>query len=452
MVLLDATYRTTKYALPLFLVVVQTNVGYKPVAEFICENETTTAIAEALTILKQWNRWCRAFVPQGFSVAVTTNNGVEALNKSLKSFYLKFSGTGSLTSLLETMICDFIPEQLLSYRRLNFIYSSECKTYNPDVPTFLRDRPRSFVKHCLNSIQAASIYTKEHVEVLGKESFKVKSETTSAWFRVELGDSERYTSCECFLFKTTFLPCKHFFAVFSHSDKTWGDLSPVYCRSPYITLDFSVALTNPPITENSTQEDFSSDFCVSPLPYPRKQTHNSEPQSTGVGADQQRLREELKHLHDSCGVEVSVEETRKASTLINSDNLVNHSENLPRLTKDMASEVRHILKQDDPNMVISTAFKLCIRQSDLATLEEGSWLNDMVIDFKSQTIQCFDSMGQRHDEICHTLLNYLMEEHKIKKACCFEASRWTIGRMRTNCDIPVIRKVMVWEIVHQTIL
>ncbi len=37
MVLLDATYRTTKYALPLFLVVVRTNVGNKPVAGFICE-------------------------------------------------------------------------------------------------------------------------------------------------------------------------------------------------------------------------------------------------------------------------------------------------------------------------------------------------------------------------------------------------------------------------------
>jgi len=44
----------------------------------------------------------------------------------------------------------------------------------------------------------------------------------------------------------------------------------------------------------------------------------------------------------------------------------------------MSSEVKHILEQDDPNMVISTAFKLCIRQSDLATMEEGSWLNDMV--------------------------------------------------------------------------
>lgn len=38
MVLLDATYRTTKYALPLFLVVVRTNVGYKPVAEFSVVN------------------------------------------------------------------------------------------------------------------------------------------------------------------------------------------------------------------------------------------------------------------------------------------------------------------------------------------------------------------------------------------------------------------------------
>ncbi|KAL1006856.1 hypothetical protein UPYG_G00078110 [Umbra pygmaea] len=77
-------------------------------------------------------------------------------------------------------------------------------------------------------------------------------------------------------------------------------------------------------------------------------------------------------LYQSCGVQVSFEETRKVSTLIPSDNLGNDSENLPRLTKDMASEVRHILEQDDPNMVVSTAFKLCIRQRYLATLEEGS--------------------------------------------------------------------------------
>ena len=55
LVLIDATYKTTKYALPLFFVCVHTNVGYKVVAEFICENEDAESIAEALRIIKSWN-------------------------------------------------------------------------------------------------------------------------------------------------------------------------------------------------------------------------------------------------------------------------------------------------------------------------------------------------------------------------------------------------------------
>ena len=57
LVLLDATYKTTKYALPLFFLCVHTNVGYKVVAEFICENEDAESIAEALHIIKGWNVW-----------------------------------------------------------------------------------------------------------------------------------------------------------------------------------------------------------------------------------------------------------------------------------------------------------------------------------------------------------------------------------------------------------
>ncbi|XP_051505715.1 sentrin-specific protease 2-like isoform X2 [Myxocyprinus asiaticus] len=51
------------------------------------------------------------------------------------------------------------------------------------------------------------------------------------------------------------------------------------------------------------------------------------------------------------------------------------------------------------------------------------------------TIQCYASMGQRHGDICHILLKYLMEEYKIKKSCIMEASRWTTGQMRTNCAL-----------------
>ena len=55
MAFLDATYRTTKYTLPLFMLVVKTNIRYMPVAFFVVESETTSSIAEALHIVKSWN-------------------------------------------------------------------------------------------------------------------------------------------------------------------------------------------------------------------------------------------------------------------------------------------------------------------------------------------------------------------------------------------------------------
>ncbi len=54
-VLLDATYRTTRYAMPLFFLCVRTNVNYIVVGTFVVQNETTTAISEALQIFRDWN-------------------------------------------------------------------------------------------------------------------------------------------------------------------------------------------------------------------------------------------------------------------------------------------------------------------------------------------------------------------------------------------------------------
>ena len=53
--LLDATYRTTKYSLPLFFLAVKTNVNYMVVASFITQDEKTDSIRDALNILKTWN-------------------------------------------------------------------------------------------------------------------------------------------------------------------------------------------------------------------------------------------------------------------------------------------------------------------------------------------------------------------------------------------------------------
>ena len=55
MVLLDGTYKTTRYSLLLFFMVVKTNVDYQIVASFVIENETYEAISETVAVIKSWN-------------------------------------------------------------------------------------------------------------------------------------------------------------------------------------------------------------------------------------------------------------------------------------------------------------------------------------------------------------------------------------------------------------
>lgn len=53
--LLDATYRTTRYSLPLYFLCVPTNVNYVTVATFVTETEDTSSLIEALNVIKEWN-------------------------------------------------------------------------------------------------------------------------------------------------------------------------------------------------------------------------------------------------------------------------------------------------------------------------------------------------------------------------------------------------------------
>ena len=62
--------KTTKYALPLFMLVVRTNMEYCAVAEFVTETESADAISEAISILKAWNPdWNPLFVMMDYCEA-----------------------------------------------------------------------------------------------------------------------------------------------------------------------------------------------------------------------------------------------------------------------------------------------------------------------------------------------------------------------------------------------
>ncbi len=89
LVLLDATYKTTKYALRLFFLCVHTNVGYKVVVEFICEYKDAESIAEALGIIRCWNlSWNPSFFMVDYSLAEI--NAIEKEFPNVSAFICDF--------------------------------------------------------------------------------------------------------------------------------------------------------------------------------------------------------------------------------------------------------------------------------------------------------------------------------------------------------------------------
>ena len=88
---LDATYKTTKYSLPLFFVAVKTNVDYIIVASFIVQDETTASMTEVLSILRQWN-------PQWNPRHMMTDRCEEEINS------IEFVFPGMMNSLYTTEI------------------------------------------------------------------------------------------------------------------------------------------------------------------------------------------------------------------------------------------------------------------------------------------------------------------------------------------------------------
>ena len=84
--LLDATYKTSKYALPLFFLCVKTNVNYTVVGSFVVETESTFAITEALQVFKSWNP---GWNPKTFMVDFSEAE-INALQFSFKGMLYSF--------------------------------------------------------------------------------------------------------------------------------------------------------------------------------------------------------------------------------------------------------------------------------------------------------------------------------------------------------------------------
>ena len=136
--------------------------------------------------------------------------------------------------MVEILIEDFVPDMIMEYRNLNFASCSQYKRYHPSIPEFMHNRPRDIVKLLMRNMHSADYTDSSDVHELSPTEFEVKSEGSEIkWYRVNLEEP----TCECLSFKTKRLPCKHIFAVFKHTEKSWDDLNERYRNSPYLTLD-----------------------------------------------------------------------------------------------------------------------------------------------------------------------------------------------------------------------
>lgn len=86
LVFLDATYRTTRYAIPLFFLCVHTNSGYCVVGTLVMEREDSKSLSEALNVLHQMNpTWSpKAFMIDSSEIEM---NAIKEIFQGMKFFH-----------------------------------------------------------------------------------------------------------------------------------------------------------------------------------------------------------------------------------------------------------------------------------------------------------------------------------------------------------------------------
>lgn len=86
LVFMDATYRTTKYAIPVFFVCVHTNCGYFVAGIFVLEHEDSKSLAEALTVFSNMNN---NWTPKAFMID-SSDLEMKAISSAFKGTPLYF--------------------------------------------------------------------------------------------------------------------------------------------------------------------------------------------------------------------------------------------------------------------------------------------------------------------------------------------------------------------------
>ena len=130
-----------------------------------------------------------------------------------------------------------------SYINLNVKSSSKyCSYYQKVVEWDLLDKPKKYIKHCLERISKVEQIDSNDIQIIERNRlFKVKSSSKEIFHQLDLGDKYSFPTCTCHDWKQHLMPCKHFLAPFEHKTRiSWNSLGDIYRKSPYFNIDYEV--------------------------------------------------------------------------------------------------------------------------------------------------------------------------------------------------------------------
>ena len=160
----------------------------------------------------------------------------------------------NLSAIVTLLIETFLPSLRKKYLFANFEQSTGNRKYKDYVPSYLQNRPRVVILHCLDRKASSARFTVDDIIVTDNEkgSFEVYNAKKNA-YAVDFS----VPSCSCPDWTEHHYPCKHFFAIFRfHSKWNWEALPQEYVSTPRMSLDTQALQSY--FSPNSVPQHFQS--------------------------------------------------------------------------------------------------------------------------------------------------------------------------------------------------
>ena len=163
------------------------------------------------------------------------------------------------TGLVRLLVDQFLPDSHQHYLFENYRQMDIYRVPANVVPSYLKGRPRTLIKHYLVRKTKSNKFTHDSIHQNDTPgSFDIiKDSGAKHTVSFALESDDQMPSCTCKDWARWHIPCKHFFAVFREIPEwSWESLPTKYLSSAYLTTD-NRALVDYFVNQGVPQDDLT---------------------------------------------------------------------------------------------------------------------------------------------------------------------------------------------------